>query len=176
MLHSFLILNYLFIFLCCLWAPLNDWVPWACCYMISGGIKYIAGICFPPLSGLDDTADKYSSSKVEEPRQQNKYVLHFIILIASSCLVGVEWRNSRLLLSDSDCFVFGQYGFCAWDLWLHTYVENNIMYDACMCSKYIFYSHMSLLGEGFIFGSNKIQFGNQTCQEIVVLPNLNIII
>ncbi|CAK6978117.1 Hypothetical predicted protein, partial [Scomber scombrus] len=35
------------------------------------GIKYIADICFPPLSGSDDTTDKYSSSKVEEPRQQN---------------------------------------------------------------------------------------------------------
>lgn len=93
MLHSFLILNYLFIFPCSLWAPMNDWVPQACCDMISGGIKYIAGICFPPLSGSDDTADKYSSSKVGEPRQQNKYVFRSIILIASSCLVGVEQRT-----------------------------------------------------------------------------------
>lgn len=106
MLHSFLILNYLFIFLCCLWAPMNDWVPRACCDMISGGIKYIAGICFPPLSGSDDAADKYSSPKVEEPRQQNKYVLCSIILIASSSLVGVEWGKRRLLLSDTDCYVF----------------------------------------------------------------------
>lgn len=73
---------------------------------LGGGIKYIATICFPPLSGSDDAADKYSSSKVEELRQQNKYVLCSIILIVSSCLVGLQWRN-RSLLSDSDCFVFG---------------------------------------------------------------------
>lgn len=91
---------------------MNDWVPWACHDMILGGVKYIAGICSPPLSGSDDTADKYSSSKVEEPRQQNKYVLRFIILIASSCLVGVDWRNRGLLLSASDCVVFARYGFC----------------------------------------------------------------
>lgn len=79
------------------------------------GYKYIADICFPPLSGSDDTADKYSSSKVEEPRQQNKYVLRSIILIASSPLVGVRWRNRRLLLLVSDCLVFARYrcsGFC----------------------------------------------------------------
>lgn len=91
---------------------MNDWEPQACCDMISRGIKYIAGICFPLLSGSDDTADKYTSSKVEEPRQQNKYVLCSIILTASSCLLGVEMRNRRLLLPNSDCFLFAQYGFC----------------------------------------------------------------
>lgn len=137
MLHSFLILNYLFIFLCCLWAPMNDCAPWACHDMISGGIKYIASICFPPLSGSDDTADKYSSAKVEEPRQQNKYVLRFIILIASSCLVGVDWRNRRLLLSDSDCFVFARYRFCTWNLWLCTHVDTNTVYNsACVQNKF----------------------------------------
>lgn len=91
---------------------MNDWAPQACCDMISRGIKYIAGICFPPLSGSDDTADKYTSSKVEEPRQQNKYVLCSIILIASSCLLGVGARNGRLLSPNSDCFLRAQYGFC----------------------------------------------------------------
>lgn len=137
---------YLFSCLCCLWAPMNDWVPWACCDMISGGIKYIAGICFPPLSGSDDTADKYSSSKVEEPWQQNKYVLRFIILIASSRLVGVEWRKSRLLLLDSDCFVFARYGFCTGDLWLSTHIDTNtVCENVCVQKKrkilnQIFYS------------------------------------
>lgn len=92
-----------------------------------GGYKYIASICFPPLSGSDDTADKYSSSKAEEPRQQNKYVLCSIILIASSRLVGVAGGNRRLLLSDSDCFVFTQYGFCTWDLWLCTNAQTLIL-------------------------------------------------
>lgn len=89
-----------------------------------GGIEYIAGICFPPLSGLDDTADKYSPSKVEKPQQQNKCVLFSIILIVSSHLVGVEWRNRALLLSESDCVVFAQYGFSTLDLWLCTTVES----------------------------------------------------
>lgn len=83
--------------------------------MISGGIKYIAGICFQPLSGWDDTADKYSSPKVEEPRQENKNVLCLVILIASSRVPRLEWRK-RLFLSNSDCFLFAQYGFCPWDL------------------------------------------------------------
>lgn len=78
---------------------------------LGGGIKYIAAICFPPLSGSDDTADKYSSSKAEELRQQNKYVLCSIILIVSSHLVGLQWWN-RSLLSDSGFFVFAQYGSC----------------------------------------------------------------
>lgn len=161
MLHSFLILNYLFIFLGCLWAPLNDWVPWACCYMISGGIKYIAGICFPPLSGLDDTADKYSSSKVEEPRQQNKYVLHFIILIASSCLVGVEWKNSRLRL------------FCVCPvriMHMRPYDFTHMYGIICMmnaCVQNLFLLTHSLPGEGFNFGSNKIDLKTRHVKKLL---------
>lgn len=67
---------------------MNNWAPPACCDMISGGIKYIAGICFPPLSGSDDTADKYSSTKVEALGQQNKSVLGSVILIAPNHVVG----------------------------------------------------------------------------------------
>lgn len=103
---------------------MNDWAPWACSDMISGGIKYIAAICFPTLSGLDDYTDKYSSSKVEESQQQYKCVLCSIILIASTHLVGVEWRNRGRLLSDRDCFVCGRYRFCTWGLWLCNTVET----------------------------------------------------
>lgn len=38
-------------------------------------------------------ADKYSSPKVEEPRQENKNVLCLVILIASSRLLRLEWRK-----------------------------------------------------------------------------------
>lgn len=115
---------------------MNDWVPQACCDMISGGIKYIAGICFPPLSGSDDTADKYTSSKVEEPRQQNKYVLCSIILVASSYLLGVETRTRRLLLPNSDCFLFAQYGFCTRHVILYYCRDfgSNIRSTACSCT------------------------------------------
>lgn len=74
----------LFIFLPGLWAPVNDWLPPACSEMISRGIRYITSICFPPLSGMDDIADKHSFSGGGSPRLYNKCVLCSTILIVSS--------------------------------------------------------------------------------------------
>lgn len=69
---------------CKLWWTIGCLGPY--CDMISRGIKYIAGICFLPLSRQDDTTDKYLSSKIEAPQQQNKCVLCSIILIAPCSL------------------------------------------------------------------------------------------
>lgn len=79
MLHSLLMLNYLFIFLRC--PHDGSGAPGQLRHDLRG-FKYIGCICFPPLSGSDDTVDKHSSLKAEQTQQQNKSVLCFIILTA----------------------------------------------------------------------------------------------
>lgn len=52
-------------------SPVKDRAPLGLLRYHLRGFKYIGCICFPPLSGSDDTADKRSSLRAEQPQQQN---------------------------------------------------------------------------------------------------------
>lgn len=76
MLRSLLMLNYLFLSLRC--SREGSGAPGLLRHDLRG-FKYIGCICFPPLSGSDDSAGKHSSLRAEQPQEQNKPVRCFII-------------------------------------------------------------------------------------------------